>query len=160
MERRTEILSEKRLIGKRMKMNFSHNKTGDLWRGFMSRRKEIKNNTGIELYSMQIYPPMFFDNFSRDTEFEKWAAVEVKNFDYIPDGMETFILERGLYSVFQYRGSSSDGASAFRYIIETWLPESVYMLDNRPHFELLGEKYKNDSPDSEEELWIPVRHRT
>lgn len=156
MEQRIEILAEKRLIGKRMKMNFSHNKTGDLWRGFMSGRKEIKNNAGIELYSMQIFPPMFFDNFSPDTEFEKWAAIEVKNFENVPDGMETFTLEGGLYSVFLYRGSSGEGASAFRYIIETWLPDSGYALDNRPHFELLGEKYRNDSPGSEEEFWIPI----
>lgn len=159
MEQRLEILAEKRLIEKRMTMTFSQNRTGDLWRGFMQRRKEIINNTGIELYSMQIYPPLFFDNFSQDTEFEKWAAVEVKNFDSVPDGMETFTLEGGLYSVFLYRGSSGDGASAFRYIIKTWLPESVYALDNRPHFEILGERYRNDSADSEEELWIPIKPR-
>jgi AraC family transcriptional regulator len=35
--------------------------------------------------------------------------------------------------------------------------DSAYDLDNRPHFEILGEKYKNESPDSEEELWIPVK---
>jgi len=73
--------------------------------------------------------------------------------------METFTLEGGLYSVFLYRGSSGDGASAFRYIIKTWLPESVYALDNRPHFEILGERYRNDSADSEEELWIPIKPR-
>jgi AraC family transcriptional regulator len=159
LEQRIEILAEKRLIGKRMKMTFSHNKTGDLWRGFMPRRKEIKSNTGTELYSMQIYPPLFFDDFSTDKEFVKWAALEVKNFDNIPDGMEAFTLEGGLYSVFLYRGSSDEGETAFRYIIETWLPESGYELDNRPHFEILGEKYKNGSPDSEEELWIPIRRR-
>jgi len=157
VEQRIEILTEKRLIGKRMKMTFSHNKTGDLWRGFMSRRKEIKTNTGIELYSMQLYPPMFFDNFSQDTEFEKWAAVEVKDFNNVPDDLETFTLEGGLYSVFLYKGSAAEGTSAFRYIIETWLPGSGYLLDNRPHFEILGEKYRNDSPDSEEEIWIPIK---
>ena len=32
-----------------------------------------------------------------------------------------------------------------------------YTLDDRPHFEILGEKYKNQDPDSEEELWIPIK---
>jgi AraC family transcriptional regulator len=32
-------------------------------------------------------------------------------------------------------------------------------LDNRPHFEILGEKYKQGSPDSEEEIWIPVKEK-
>jgi len=32
-------------------------------------------------------------------------------------------------------------------------------LDNRPHFEVLGEKYKNGDPESEEEIWIPVKEK-
>jgi AraC family transcriptional regulator len=39
----------------------------------------------------------------------------------------------------------------------TWLPDSEYRLDVRPHFEVLGEKYKNDDPESEEEIWIPIK---
>jgi len=27
------------------------------------------------------------------------------------------------------------------------------------HFELLGEKYKNNHPDSEEEVWIPIKEK-
>jgi AraC family transcriptional regulator len=45
----------------------------------------------------------------------------------------------------------------FQYIFGTWLPNSEYVLDNRPHFEILGEKYKNDDPTSEEEIWIPIK---
>jgi AraC family transcriptional regulator len=36
---------------------------------------------------------------------------------------------------------------------------SKYLLDNRPHFETLGEKYKNEDPSSEEEVWIPIKLR-
>jgi AraC family transcriptional regulator len=43
------------------------------------------------------------------------------------------------------------------YIFNTWLPKSGYQLDRRPHFEILGEKYKNNNPDSEEEIWIPIQ---
>jgi AraC family transcriptional regulator len=45
----------------------------------------------------------------------------------------------------------------FTYIFTRWLPASGYQLDNRPHFEILGDKYKNNDPESEEEIWIPVR---
>lgn len=41
--------------------------------------------------------------------------------------------------------------------LKTWLPASDYNLDNRPHFEVLGEKYKNNDPTSEEEIWIPIK---
>jgi AraC family transcriptional regulator len=37
------------------------------------------------------------------------------------------------------------------------LPNSNYHLDDRPHFEILGEKYKNADPGSEEEIWIPIK---
>lgn len=151
------ILQEKKLLGKRMIMSFSDNITGDLWREFMSRRKEIQNNIGTELYSMQIYPPSFFNSFSLDAEFEKWATIEVTDFEQVPEGMETFILKGGLYAGFLYHGAASAAEGTFREILGIWLPGSVYCLDDRPHFEILGEKYKNESPDSEEELWIPIR---
>jgi AraC family transcriptional regulator len=158
MEPRIENLAGKKLIGKRMVMSFHANKTGDLWRGFMPRRKEIQNNIGTELYSMQIYPPLFFENFNPDTAFEKWAVVEVTDFDAIPTEMESVTLPGGLYAVFLYKGAASDGAKTFQYILGAWLPNSGYRLDIRPHFEILGEKYKNEDPDSEEEIWIPIKN--
>lgn len=157
MKPEIRVLSEKKLVGRRMNMSFSDNKTGLLWKGFMSGRKEIHSIKSTELYSMQIYDPLFFDDFRSAAKFEKWAAIEVTDFNSVPDGMETFILQGGLYAVFLYHGSSVNADKTFKYIYNTWLPDSDYSLDNRPHFEVLGEKYVNESPDSEEEIWIPVR---
>ena len=139
-----------------MTMSFANNKTGELWRSFMPVRKGIANNVGTDLYSMQIYPPLFFDHFTPVAEFEKWAAIEVASFDTVPEGMETFTLPGGLYAVFFYKGDAANAAQVFQYILGTWLPGSGYALDIRPHFELIGAKYKNGNPDSEEEIWIPV----
>lgn len=157
MEHRIEILTEKKLVGLRMKMSFVDNKTGELWKNFMPKRKEIQNIVGIELYSMQIYPPLFFMDFNHNAEFEKWACAEVTDIKEIPAEMETFILTKGLYAVFLYKGAASEAKNAFQYIFRTWLPNSGYILDDRPHFELLGEKYKNNDPTSEEEIWIPIK---
>jgi AraC family transcriptional regulator len=153
-----ETLSEKKLIGFRRKMTLSDNKTFELWRSFMPRRKELKNNISSDLISMQVYDASFnFEDFTPDTEFEKWAAIEVSDFEFLPDSMETFILTGGLYAVFNHKGAASSGAKTFQYIFSTWLPCSDFVLDNRPHFEILGEKYKNEDPDSEEEIWIPIK---
>jgi AraC family transcriptional regulator len=92
-----------------------------------------------------------------DVEFEKWAAAEVTDFGHVPEGMETFELQGGLYAVFLHRGPASTGEKTFRYIIEEWLPKSDYVSDIRPHFEIIGIKYKNESIDSEEEIFIPVK---
>ena len=142
-----------------MKMSFAKNKTFELWSSFMPRRKEIQNNIGTDMYSMQIYPPLFFNNFDPKKEFEKWATIEVTSFDVIPDGMESIILPGGLYAVFLYKGDASKAEETFRYILGTWLPNSEYTLDTRPHFEILGEKYKKNDPASEEEIWIPIKQK-
>lgn len=149
--------SEKKLIGKRIKMTLAENKTYELWKSFMPRRKEIRNNLTAELISMQVYDESLdFRNFNPHTVFEKWATVEVDDFSTIPDGMESYTLTGGLYAVFIHKGSSTS-TKTFEYIFGTWLPGSDYLLDTRAHFEILGEKYKNDSPDSEEEVWIPIK---
>jgi AraC family transcriptional regulator len=158
MEPVIRTLTEKKLIGKKMTMTIATDKTGELWKSFMLQRSTIKNNVSSELLSMQLYTTKFAD-FTLTTPFTKWAATEVSDFDQVPEGMETFILPAGLYAVFQYKGSPKDYAPTFQYIFGTWFPRSNYDIDDRPHFEILGEKYKNDSPDSEEEIWVPVKFK-
>lgn len=157
MEPRIETLQEKKLLGMRLSMSLSSNKTGELWRSFMMRRQEISNGIGAERYSMQVYRPGHFDQFDPSAEFVKWATVEVTDFDNLPEGMEPFLLAGGLYAVFHHRGTD---VGIFRYIFTEWLPKSAYSLDDRPHFEVLGEKYRNNDPSSEEEIWIPIRPST
>ena len=123
----------------------------------MSRRREILNNPSADLFSLQVYDTTYFTDFNPHTQFEKWAAIEVADFDAIPEDMESYTLTSGLYAVFTHRGAAATGADTFRYIFETWLPASDYILDNRAHFEILGAKYKNDDPESEEEIYIPVK---
>jgi AraC family transcriptional regulator len=146
------------LVGKHLTMSLSENRTAELWRSFMSQRKEIKNTLSADLFSLQVYDDSYnFSEFDPNATFEKWAAVEVTDFEALPEAMEQLTLPGGLYAVFEYKGASSQGAAAFRYIFGTWLPNSDYTLDSRPHFEVLGEKYKNDDPASEEEIWIPIK---
>ena len=158
-EPHTPITAARRLIGKKIIMSFSENKTDELWKNFMPRRNEIENAFHDNLYSVQVYEPGFFDNFNPDKKFEKWAAIEVTHFNNIPDGMEKIELPGGLYAVFPYRGKASEASDTFKYIFYEWFPKSEFMLDNRPHFEILSEKYKNEDLDSEEEIWIPVKQK-
>lgn len=153
---RIEEFPETRLIGKRLEMNFAHNTTFELWRSFMPRRKEIVNARGNDLFSLQIYPEdMDFSDASRT--FEKWAAIAVRNDEVIPDDMDSLVIPQGKYAIFRHSGPASLAPVTFGYIFNKWLPASVFRLDDRPHFEILGEKYKNEGVDSEEEVWIPIR---
>jgi AraC family transcriptional regulator len=106
------------LIGTRLTISLADNKTGELWKSFMPRRKEIANSISNNLISMQIYNMSYFTRFNPSNEFEKWATIEVTNFDDVPKEMETFTLKGGLYAVFDYKGSSTD-TSIFQYIFGT-----------------------------------------
>lgn len=155
MEPRIVVLKEKKLVGNRVKMSVSNNLTLELWANFMPHRKEIRNSVSAELISMQVYGTGYFKSFDPTKEFEKWATIEVTDFNEVPGEMDSFTLRGGLCAVFDYKGSSSD-SSIFQYIYNSWLPFSNYQLEDRPHFEVLGEKYKNNNPESEEEIWIPI----
>jgi AraC family transcriptional regulator len=163
MQPRIAILTEKKLVGKRLITSLVDDKTFELWRSFMPGRKEITNAVHTDLYSVQVFPSSFDFSFSNTREeFEKWAAIEVDDIETssIPSGMEMFILRAGLYAVFDYKGLSTD-TQIFKYIFGEWLPKSeIYLLDDRPHFEILGDRYKNNDPDSEEEIWIPVKAKS
>ncbi len=153
-----KTLPETKLIGLTLNMSIAANKTGLLWSTFMPRRKEISNPVSSDFYSVQVYPEGFsFSNFDMHATFDKWATLPVTHFEYIPEGMQTLTVPEGLYAVFYFKGSLAEAPRVFQYIFGEWLPGSDYLLDNRPHFEVLGDKYKNNDPDSEEEIWIPVK---
>jgi AraC family transcriptional regulator len=142
-----------------MTLSYANYKIGQLWGSFMPDRKYINNTLSNELIALTLYTADHFTNFKLTNEFEKWACTEVADFEKIPTGMEDFVLSGGLYAIFHYRGSSAEIAAFYRSIFEEWLPNSNYTLDQRPHVEVMGEKYKNNEPDSEEEIWIPIKPR-
>ena len=157
MDFKIRSFDEKLFVGKRMTMSYTKNKTTELWSNFMPLRKEMNNAIGNDLYSIQIYSANFFKAFNPNAQFKKWACVEVANNSSIPEGFESLSIPSGLYAVFIYIGKAGDAKLFFQNIFGNWLPNSDSNLDTRPHFEILGEKYKYDDPASEEEVWIPVR---
>ncbi len=153
---RIEVIQGKKLIGINLKMSLINNRTRQLWGQFMPRKSEIVNSITEDRISLQEYPADYFTKFNPNTEFEKWAAVEVNDFQNTPDAMEALLLVGGLYVVFECKGLSNSN-EIFEYIFSNWIPNSEYKLDDRPHFEVLGEKYKNNDSNSEEEIWIPIQ---
>jgi AraC family transcriptional regulator len=57
------------------------------------RIKEVKNRVTEDKISMQIYDASYFAHFNPENEFEKWATVEVEDFNRIPNGMKAFTLQ-------------------------------------------------------------------
>ncbi|MGB2684253.1 MAG: GyrI-like domain-containing protein [Olleya sp.] len=130
--------------------------TGDLARQFMPRLNQIKNRVSTQKLSIQIYHDFDYAKMTPNTTFEKWVGVEVSNFDTVPQNMATLIIKKGLYAVFNYKGKPDGFFKAWQYIHTTWLPESGYSLDDRPHFEKLPEDYHPSNPEVEEQIWVPI----
>lgn len=149
-------LQEKRMLGMRLEMSLLQNRTGELFQKFMPRKKEIADTVSNGVYALQQYD---FKTFNPQTTFEKWACVEVDDAQEILDGMETLMLNSGLYAVFIHKGTTQDFVKAMGYITQVWQPNSNYRIDNsRPHFEYLDERYLGpNNPLSEEEVWIPIK---
>ncbi len=144
------------LIGMHLQSSLLNNRIGELWQNFGPMIKAIVNRLSVDRYSVAIYPANYFQNFNPANTFERWAAVEVGVGTSEIPGLEKLVIPAGLYAVFHYKGSSDD-SSIFQYIYSDWLPKSAYQLDLRPHFEVLGEKYRNNDPNSEEAIWIPIK---
>lgn len=153
------IESEERLLlGLRTRMSIQENTTQALWRRFMPISKNIGDRLGGEWYSVEVYPDFYFDTYDPGKTFEKWAAVAVeKRVSPRPEGLEELLIEKGMYAVFSYQGPASQVHRLYQYIFVDWIPGSRFTLDPRPHFALMGAGYKAEDPDSQEELWIPVR---
>lgn len=161
MFNRIDNLQEKKLLGQSLKMSLLENRTFELWNGFMPHRKQITNQVGSDLFSMQVYDQdLNFKDFNPSTAFTKWAAVEVSDFKIIPETLNSYVLQGGLYAIFIHKGPASSFPKTAQYIFGQWLPASDYQLDNREHFELISGKSKPNDPDSEEEVWIPIRSKT
>lgn len=158
MTPRIEHIEAKKLVGLRIRTTLAANETPALFTAFMPRRREPENRLNANTYSVEIYDAdLDFNAFSPITFFEKWAAVEVAAFGELPAGMEALTVPAGLYAVFLYKGLPQDFPTTAQYIFGTWLPQSEYELDNRPHFEIMSPAYRPDDPNAEEEVWVPVR---
>lgn len=124
-----------------------------LWQQFSPRKHEINNLVNSMAIAMQTF------TLSKDGEpnsnFNMWACVEVSNLSDIPKGMEGFIIPKGDYVKVLHKGMNA--GETYQRIMTEWLPNSGYVIDDRPHFQVMGEKYKNGSPDSEEDFYVPVK---
>ncbi|MFN0188980.1 MAG: GyrI-like domain-containing protein [Bacteroidia bacterium] len=153
-------LPAKIVVGMHRRMSIEKNEIHLLWQAFMPRKKEIINNKNSFLFSLEVYDDLsFFYQFDPKNEFEKWAAMEVENFDDVPLQMEKLLIPEGLYAIFVFKGLTSDAYIFYTHIFTEWLPASGFDLELRPHFALMGEKYKKEDPNSEEEIFIPIKVR-
>lgn len=145
-------ITAKHLVGmsSAMKQNEYH-KIPQLWQRFMPQKRNIVKLLNQELLAVQVYENML----DFDKPFKIYAAAEVSNSDNLPDDMEAFTIPKGEYAVFLHKGMNA--AKTYQDIMTKWLPQSGYAIDDRPHFQIMGAKYKNGSENSEEDFYVPIK---
>ena len=153
---RIETIASKLIVGKNMRMSLAQNRTRVLWQSFMPERNRISHTVGTELYSIQLYDRLYFQQFDVSSEFIKWAGVEVTQVQEDINGMDVLTIPAGLYAVFEHKGGPATAPQTFQYIFTKWLPVSGFHLDHRPHFEVLEPLYNNNDPESLEDIFIPI----
>lgn len=146
-------------VGMHLQMSLAQDQTRILWQQFMPRREEIQHRINQELISMQVYPAQLnADTFHVDTVFEKWACVVVSKLESLPKGMASFSFPGGKYARFIHKGPSHTFPQTLAYLFGTWLPQSGFELDQRPHFEIMGSDYLGpEHPEAEEAAFLPIR---
>lgn len=148
------------IAGYHIRTTLAENKTSELFRRFMPEKKQLSHAVNNHIYSVQIYDsPDSLKKFTPHSPFTKWAGVKVENNKAaLPGEMEILTIPAGQYAVFIHKGRADSFPKTMQYIFGEWLPASDYELDDRPHFEVMGEKYLgHNNPDSQEEAWIPIR---
>lgn len=123
-----------------------------LWDKFIPRIGEIKNfvSSTRTLGLCEIIE-------NSDDSFTYVCCKEVKNFDFIPEGMIAKVVPSSRYAVFTHKGNVENLGETYDYIYGSWLPKSGYEINGVKHdFELYDERFDN-SPSSEMEIYIPIK---
>lgn len=156
MEIQIKTSPQRQITGLNGSSSLINNTVVQLWQQFMPHRNNIPGKFNEELFNVQVYPENYFKAFSPENTFERWVGIEVLPGAPPPDGMNTFVIPEGIYATFIYKGLPENLAPVFQEFYQQWLPASPYQLAQRPHFEILGNKYQRKHPESEEEIWIPI----
>ena len=131
------------------------------WKAFMPLVKQLHPfRADANLYAIQKYTaPKGSSSIDPELFFEFWAAVRLGQDSYeLPDKMEECTLDKGLYAVFIHKGPAHAIQRTMGAIINSWLPGSGYVMDERHHLQVMTPDYKGPMhPEAEEEVWIPVQ---
>ena len=132
---RTLTLPAYSFIGNFLEMSFSNNRTAELWPSFIPQIKKL-DREDENLYSFEVYPHGFFNNFNAHQTFTKWAAVKVDD-GCGNDAFSILNVPSGLYAVFLHKGPGVHAVKTYNYIFRDWIPQSGFEIDDRPHFAIM-----------------------
>lgn len=128
----------------------------DAWLEFFNRKHEIISAINEDEYG--IYMPVngvHIQNYTLETLMSYLVAVQVKESAPVPAGMSALTIQGGRYAVFRHRGPRIFQTHA--YILNTWLPRSGFIFDEREDFGQFISGRKNAGENIQADIYIPIR---
>jgi AraC family transcriptional regulator len=143
-----------KIVGMRYYGDNQNQEIKQLWDDFLPKVDNIKNRIDTTVSYGICYP----EEDQTTGAFEYIAAVEVSNFDEIPEGMVSRTIPEQKYAVFTHRGSVDKITEAYQAIYAVWQPKSGYELIKAPDFEYYDDRFDPDNPEkSELDINIPIK---
>jgi AraC family transcriptional regulator len=154
MEPKIVTKDEFNVVGMRYYGENKNNEISQLWDQFIPRIHEIKDPVTREITFGVCYP---VEDQTENGEFEYIAAVEVHDFDEIPEGMVGRTVPTQKYAVFTHKGLVEKIGDTYKCIYGMWQPKSGYDLVKAPDFEYYNERFDPDNQEeSELDIYIPI----
>lgn len=125
-----------------------------LWGAFNQRSAEIRNQLPEAAYGVCI---LLAD--APEGVFEYVAGFAVSVVEDLPAGMVVRQIPALTYAAFTHRGALNTLHQTYEAIYQDWLPQSGYELAAQLDMEVYDERFKDFSPDSELDLYVPVKKK-
>lgn len=134
---------------------FGKNEQGEipaLWSDLMGRAGEIKDKS----QSMESYGLMGM--MDKEGNFEYIACTPVDRVSEIPEGMVAREINNAKYLVFTHVGDAEKMKETYNFVYNKYCPQCDEDIRyDTYHFELYDERFKNFAPDSEFDIYVPIR---
>lgn len=122
------------------------------WIKFNKRKAEIKNRINKNSYGIAKSE----GKFNEENMMRYMAAVEVDNFDEVPEGLTSYTITPQTYAIFKNVGLGDTTVHTITYIYGTWLPQSKYTRAAGDDMELFDSRFDMQSNESISEYFIPI----
>ena len=138
------------VVGMKYRGKNENNEIPQLWQALGPRTGEIEHMAD-DSAAYGICANMDMDTGA----FDYIAGFEVSSAEGVPEGMVAFEVPGGKYAVFTT--TLPQIGETFHNAYHTWLPQSGYQPRGGPEFELYDEQFDPQDPNSEFDLYIPIK---
>ncbi len=125
-----------------------------VWEEFFPIYDKMKHDSNAKFYGT-----MYWDANTPETadmQVSYMVGVPVKVLKSIDKPFEKHVIKGGEYAVFIHKGPVDKIMETYDYIYGTWFKNSGYKDRYGDVFEYYDERFKDQSPDSIVEIWIPI----